>query len=427
MEQQHRSKHNIKESYVQLERIDHQSCRTTAATIKREYDENEESPESQEVQRERRQDTGSIPVKLETFDDMIVYESIDNLLSLNTASIENNEESHKNNKVDFDFVSDVDIVKNEIGVDEVTLNTFREEMRKISHKNAEQLRSLQNHMTNEHVDEKKHQCQICNQPCSTEYDLKVHSYSHIKKNRSYIRGKREKYKTFECYLCKQIFPKLKFLRFEHMKTHLPEKSYDCKYCHSSYSRVRDHQEHVMKNHFHLFKFQCNICHEILKKTKNMFEHQKSCVNPNKRSVMHFKCSLCDSEFPRLTELRRHIVMTECTNEDIKVKRKKKLNIENILKRGDLKPVEKLVNDKKIFKCPICEHTSEQMSLLGRHIRTHTKPFQCLYCNMKFASNFHICKHIRARHPTEYVHRCFQCQRWFYKIKTFKKHGTQCSK
>ena len=61
-------------------------------------------------------------------------------------------------------------------------------------------------------------------------------------------------------------------------------------------------------------------------------------------------------------------------------------------------------ERKSFKCDICEYTCSQKSVMNRHVasvHTENKPFKCGVCDYKCSRkdqlNRHVKKHVAKRH------------------------------
>ncbi|XP_050437009.1 zinc finger protein 91-like isoform X2 [Adelges cooleyi] len=119
------------------------------------------------------------------------------------------------------------------------------------------------------------------------------------------------------------------------------------------------------------------------------------------------------------------------------------------------PTKLLVTAVKKFKCNSCEWSFHKLSLLKRHLRTHTGekpfkcnlcskyftqknslsrhqlrhegllPFKCDYCSLKFSQKVHLLNHVRRCHavikePTR-IHKCNKCSCVYNSVNALTKH------
>ncbi|XP_031638579.1 zinc finger protein 2-like [Contarinia nasturtii] len=202
---------------------------------------------------------------------------------------------------------------------------------KLTSKNAKTLRS---HMVTKHTGEAKFHCKLCPRKFKTKINLKIHTKSHTKIglvkcsfcSKQFSDNKYKKKHEFqckrmyECYLCKTTFPSFAILHVTHMRTHLGYKPYACKHCNKRFVSIRTYNMHVIEKHLHQYKFKCK-CDGIIVENKDVNKHRKFCLKPTRQAVgiVYFKCGLCSKKLPRVPDLRKHILSSECANHPPKSK------------------------------------------------------------------------------------------------------------
>ncbi|XP_077374613.1 uncharacterized protein LOC144017184 [Festucalex cinctus] len=95
---------------------------------------------------------------------------------------------------------------------------------------------------------------------------------------------------------------------------------------------------------------------------------------------HFKCSLCDSAFFKMSDLQRHMMIH---------------------------------SGEKPFSCTVCPKRFIRKAHLVYHMRTHTgeKPFTCSFCGKRFSLKGNLMRHTR-KHTGEKPFKCGECNAGF---------------
>lgn len=360
---QQKLKHNIRESFIRLERIDHQlvQFQPFSVFIKQEYDENAESHEIQQLQNQ--DDTKEELIKLERIDAEVEYQSVDVFLPTNAILNEyiDNDENYEyigierndgNAETKIELVSDemVDIIKNEMSteVDEVTLNAFRNEMAQISHETSGS-------------SEQKHTDIIESE-------------------------KRKKKKTMKIKMSKRKIKCPKRVKLKPLKI----RGFPCSFCEKAFSRKYELIDHIKSKHPKETIYECTSCRYRSADAVELSEHELKCVN--RRT---FECVFCKYKQNNLCNTRRHIRMH--------------------------------LSRDKVVKCNICGKGFWHTNHLASHVRTvHPKmlPFECKKCKKsfvlagRFKTHNKICSGIWKK-------KCSLCSQTFVNADVFEEHQKEC--
>ena len=141
--------------------------------------------------------------------------------------------------------------------------------------------------------------------------------------------------------------------------------------------------------FHDDGYRCRRCDDTFDTKKLMFTHV--------RSVHHKKCTHCNSTFANDDALTKHMASH----------RSYKCTMRLSSSNG------KSVICGKIF------HTPHRLS---RHHNTHTKPFSCDICGVKFGAKYYIVDHKRTVHSGNISFKCDICGRGFKDRSNLRRHN-----
>jgi uncharacterized C2H2 Zn-finger protein len=89
-------------------------------------------------------------------------------------------------------------------------------------------------------------------------------------------------------------------------------------------------------------------------------------------------------------------------------------------------IERVHEQKKNFKCNICDVSFKSRQGLTRHIlavHEGKKLFECNYCEKKFASDQCLKRHISRVHEGNANFECSTCKKVFHQMHDLKKHMT----
>lgn len=159
---------------------------------------------------------------------------------------------------------------------------------------------------------------------------------------------------------------------------------------------------------------------------NANSKQKSPTKRRKREVV-----------PKKTTAKRSRVeekKTEKSKKPVAAKKKRmkrKKGTDTTDKKGEIEPLNIVVNGVKMAKCHFCDFklTSRNRSLVKEHIRLHTGfcPFACMHCPQKFTIRNTLVSHIHRDHPEKPKYKCLLCRVWFFTKKDFDTHEFKCVK
>ena len=113
------------------------------------------------------------------------------------------------------------------------------------------------------------------------------------------------------------------------------------------------------------------------------EHTLHCreKHPNEKlDIFRYKCNYCNVIFVTLVSLNKHFFMDHPGLRH---------NVLNQLNTTEGK-----------YKCPSCSERNDNINKLKHHIRSHVKPFQCLYCTDTFSYWIQIKRHHYESHNNE---------------------------
>jgi len=132
------------------------------------------------------------------------------------------------------------------------------------------------------------------------------------------------------------------------------------------------------------KLKCQKCGLVCTSRSLMNEH---------RRTHYVSCGFCDKLFPTEKHLQRH----------------------------------KQSQHGLGFECVKCKKTFMDQKKFTRHVKTHTRPFSCLFCDKSFARRDRLHNHEVAKHQkiNEKCHRkqfsCTLCDRTFFDQSNLRRH------
>ena len=181
-----------------------------------------------------------------------------------------------------------------------------------------------------------------------------------------------------CKICKVCFRSFRHQSnlVRHMKMHQKgdskssSKIHECKYCSKSFTRT-DHLSSHMKIHTSEEPYVCTVC-----RPNKRFRHKRSWsrhVQNHHEDRKLYKCKLCDRAYKWKESLSRHLkthVKMEETKEQKEIRKPK-------------------------YPCNDCGKSFMRKSNLGRHASVHTriKPYLCTICLKGFRYDCERQKHI----------------------------------
>lgn len=138
---------------------------------------------------------------------------------------------------------------------------------------------------------------------------------------------------------------------------------------------------------------------------------------NYRKVL-FKCNNCNSTFQERQLLKEHK-----ENCEVKVKKKKRLNLQQILQEVESK--EFLDDSEENVTCPVCVVDVSKYDLKDHILLKHKKVDEeqsCELCDRKYKSKSSLREHIKIVHESEEnSEQCNVCKQKFRSLKYLQNH------
>ncbi|XP_063836964.1 zinc finger protein 26-like isoform X12 [Ostrinia nubilalis] len=109
--------------------------------------------------------------------------------------------------------------------------------------------------------------------------------------------------TFECEVCKSIFPSRRTLTMHTNKYHTQKTQ--CEICKKSFSCVTSLKKHMV-SHTEERNFVCALCQKAYRHQKSLKLHMRSHVQVQGEDYTKFTCAECGNGFPNRNEFNRHV-------------------------------------------------------------------------------------------------------------------------
>lgn len=269
-----------------------------------------------------------------------------------------------------------------------------------------------------------YQCKLCPMNFTNKGAVQSHEREHNRKPNME--------RLFECYLCKQKFALLHFLR-NHMRIHA--KKHDCRICLQMFNSETDLDTHML-THSGKYRFECSQCSKGFDYRTSFVRHAR--IHSGEKP---FQCEHCHKTFREkdylIAHKRNHSVdktidRTKFTwkySDDRKFRQSKtnksdrkrsrvrktfkcKICFKFLKNENELNRHFETHTGKHLFECQECDYQTDYRPNLYRHIKTHLglKPFQCDLCPNRYGDSGSLKAHMRC-HNGEKVE-CDICQRQF---------------
>lgn len=378
--QQRKSKNNLREVRVKLERIDAeveyraQRAMHQCISIKQENNQNFEARKMQQLF--QLYNIREVSVELERIDGIVEYHSIDQLFSTDAILNENSgnnddnyayEGSNRDDQEEFFFETDLEFIKNDISaeVDEITLNEFRAEIVQAS------VQDTDNHEGQVVVANPKTKQKHCNNGSSIRSEQNDRNHAILKPSEVWVNDK----KMIMCPICKRAYSSPGHL-YTHMKNAHQMKSIHRCACRMIFYSMDEFDEHKSKCRRYR-TFECVFC-KFTGQFLNVKHHLQVC-----HIGSSFVCRICDQIFSWKTAFQRHM--------------------RNMHHR-----------EKNVHKMKIITHPSERL-------------FSCSFCKQSFRHRTQLFFHMEHVHPEIVMYQCPPCRSRFYSVVEFDEHKLNCSR
>ncbi|XP_053679150.1 zinc finger protein 883-like [Anopheles nili] len=199
-----------------------------------------------------------------------------------------------------------------------------------------------------HVEERPHQCDVCEAAFKTRSTLLKHARIHATDK-----------KRYQCTMCSQQFA-YKTSLHQHVNWHNGVKPFACDQCSKRFSQRGNLKEH-QRVHSGDKPFECHICEAWFSTSSQHRQHVQRHDN-----VRTHACDLCDKKFSSSENFKAH------------------------LRRH---------RNEKPFACENCPRTFVERSALKKHVRAHTqeKPYSCKRCKKAFSDCSNLTRHVSNVH------------------------------
>ncbi|XP_070575621.1 zinc finger protein 423-like [Ptychodera flava] len=285
------------------------------------------------------------------------------------------------------------------------------------------------HLQTMHTDKpvQSHRCQYC----SEDYPSLVTLNEHMK-NAHHKEGMLH----FACQYCTMEFNTEAMLELHvrnvHAITAMADKWF-CQQCTMGFASEVALQEHLenVHNASHSAMFSCDSCMKVYTSQQMLDEHVEK-THRKPLDTMKYPCPYCIEQnlFNSIEELQMHV----------EIQHRKEGNIVVATPDGESASVhsnsETIESDivsastgkgKEIIQCPDCQQNFKDLEQLQTHLKTHmestlTGPNSCTYCNLEFATEEEMQKHIVSHFVAVNVEYCCQsCSKSFLKPDELQKH------
>jgi len=208
----------------------------------------------------------------------------------------------------------------------------------------------------------------------------------------------------ECIYCYAVFIEEKRLIQHRVAVHgevpkekNPTHKSECHICHATFRKNFEVNRHIEEVHEGKKPFTCTICNSSFSKKTHLVNHVASVHEKRKP----FSCHLCKKSFPEKSTLTKHILGVH----EKKKPHKCPMCPAAFLQKSHLQPHIDSVHlgrkdESKKVKCDHCDTIFCSMKTMKKHVEiVHEgkKPFECTFCDKKFAIKGGLITHLRSMH------------------------------
>lgn len=237
-------------------------------------------------------------------------------------------------------------------------------------------------------DEKtKHVCRVCDKQFTRSVLLRRHIREHIgdavlsrvDRQKPAVQKQAWKCKTCElAFNCKGQLTNHRIKKHQKYRWNGGEYHVKCPHCSRIYDSAPQLGLHIDRLHRDdkpLQSYQCEHCDWRYERVHTLAEHLGRDKAPLQRKTgtnehhQQYKCDICKSRFSSIAEIYEHMRSRH---------------------GAGIRPP---------YHCDECQRPYEYLSLLSKHIRTHTgeRPFLCKLCSRRYQSGRNLLRHMRRNH------------------------------
>lgn len=231
--------------------------------------------------------------------------------------------------------------------------------------------------------------------------------------------------SFQCRLCKTVFPLYKELRQHMGEVHTP-KPFSCDLCGKRSSTFVSIRSHITRMHLFIgrgsqaAKALCTICGKSSSSKEALARHIKHKHMPKDLIPKPYSCSVCGLKWKDKSSLNKHVQLHFNTTEWECNQCGKKL----ASKYGLLNHISWVHEGERKFCCDLCGKSFKGKAGLQEHQRTHSddKPFKCPACPASFKSTNTLRTHKKLIHTDNPEVTCDVCHKIFKNYACLKSHS-----
>ena len=284
---------------------------------------------------------------------------------------------------------------------------------------------LKRHFMVKHSGVRNFPCTLCDKRYAMEEDLRQHMKTHTEgpfpccvcgklvatqrnlQRHMLVHENRPNTQVFKCTDCNIGFFNQSDLD-SHNQCHAENNTCKCNFCEATFKQAAELKDHRRTVHSKMtFPINCERCDKIFPTKYKILCHMRTHEKP-------LVCDLCGDRFSNQQVLRKHMV----SHTGIKP------YVCEVCGKRFASPYHKRIHCRihfeREFKCKLCNKGFTEKRSLEKHANVHLRPHQCLHCDKRFATIYHL-QHHSARHTGNRPCRCLECNKTFIDMSDLNKH------